>query len=67
VSLFPLPGKLQNLSTPVATDDSPFFNLSQGSKATETGIVIVEATVSYARGLNDVVDITHGGRYHSWG
>jgi hypothetical protein len=60
VSLFPLPGILQNLQTPVAADDSPFLDLIQGSKTTETGIVIVEATVSYARGLNDVVGLTHG-------
>jgi hypothetical protein len=40
-------------------DDPPFFDLFQGSKAAQTGIVIVEAAISYARGSNGAVDITH--------
>jgi hypothetical protein len=50
---------LQNDTAPVIVDDPPFFDLIQGSKAAEAGKVIVQAAISYARGLNGAVDITH--------
>jgi hypothetical protein len=40
-------------------DDPPFLDLLQGSKAAQTGVVIVQAAISYARGLSGAVDITH--------
>jgi hypothetical protein len=40
-------------------DNPPFFDLLQGSKAAEAGKVIVQAAISYARGLSGAVDITH--------
>jgi len=40
-------------------DDAPFFDLLQRSKAAEAGEVIVQAAISYARGLTGDVDITH--------
>jgi hypothetical protein len=52
-------GVLQNEAAPMLIDDPPFLDLLQGSKAAETGIVIVQAAISYARGSNGAVDITH--------
>jgi hypothetical protein len=40
-------------------DNSPFFDLIQGSKASEAGQVIVQTAISYARGLGAVVEIMH--------
>jgi hypothetical protein len=40
-------------------DNPPFLDLLDGPKAAETGKVIVQATISYARGLRAAVDITH--------
>jgi hypothetical protein len=60
VRLSAQPGIAQNFATPRVIDYSPFFDLFQRTKATETGIAIVEATVSYARGLNDAVHVGHG-------
>jgi hypothetical protein len=50
---------LQNDAAPMITDNLPFFDLPQGSKAAETGKAIVEAAISNARGLSSAVDITH--------
>jgi hypothetical protein len=43
----------------VIIDNPPFFDLLQRSKAAEAGKVIVQAAISYAWGLNGVIDITH--------
>jgi hypothetical protein len=50
---------LQNDAPPMLIDNPPFFDLIHGPKAAETGKVIVEAAISYARGLRAAVDITH--------
>jgi|ERR1700683_3189607 hypothetical protein len=60
-----LPGVLQNNTAPLIIDDRPVLDLLQGSKATETDIIIVQAAISYARGLGGGVDITHL-RRHTW-
>ena len=44
-----LPGVLQNHAAPMSIDEAPFLDLFQGSKAAETSIVIVEATIADAR------------------
>jgi hypothetical protein len=44
---------------PIITDNPPFFDFFQGSKAAEAGKVIVQAAIPYARGLSRAVDITH--------
>jgi hypothetical protein len=44
---------------PTIVGNPPFFDLLEGSKAAEAGKVIVQAAISYARGLNGGVDITH--------
>jgi hypothetical protein len=54
-----LPGVLQNDTAPMIIDHRPVFNLLQGSKAAETDIIIVQAAISYARGLGGGVGITH--------
>jgi hypothetical protein len=38
---FPVLGILQNDAAPMMIDDPPFFDLLQGSKAAQTGVVIV--------------------------
>ena len=45
--------------TPTIIDNAPLFDLLERSKAAEAGKVIVQAAISYARGLNGGVDITH--------
>jgi hypothetical protein len=40
-------------------DSPPFLDLIQGSKAAEADEIIAQAAISYARGLNRTVDITH--------
>lgn len=50
---------LQNIAASMIIDNTPLFNLLQGSKATETGEVIVQAAISDARRLSRAVDITH--------
>jgi hypothetical protein len=50
---------LQNDSAALIIDNPPFFDLLHGSKAAEAGKVIVQAAISYARGLNGAVDISH--------
>jgi hypothetical protein len=40
-------------------DDPPFFDLIQGSKTAQAGQVVVQATISDARGLRGAVDIVH--------
>jgi len=57
--LAPLLGVLQNDTAPMIIDHRPLFDLLDRSKAPETDIVIVQAAISYARGLSGVVDITH--------
>jgi len=59
IGLSPLLGVLQNDAAPVIIDNPPFFDLVQGSKAAEAGIVVVEAAIAYARGLSGAVGITH--------
>ena len=58
-AFFPLLGVLQNDEAPLIIDNPPLFDLLQGSKAAETGKVIVQAAISYARGFRGIVDITH--------
>jgi len=57
--LFPLLGVMQNDTAPLVIDDAPFFDLLQRSKAAETGKVIVQAAISYARRLSSAVYINH--------
>jgi hypothetical protein len=52
-------GVLQNGMPPNIVDNPPFFDLLQGSKAAETGKVVVQAAIPYARGLSSAVDVTH--------
>ena len=54
-----LPGVLQDDTAPMIIDYPPFFDLLQGSKAADADEVIVQAAISYARGLSGAVDITH--------
>jgi hypothetical protein len=42
-------------------DNRPFLDFLQGSKAAQTGKVIVEAAIADAGGLNDALGIAHGG------
>jgi hypothetical protein len=58
--LFALPGVLQNDAAPRQVDHAPFLDLFQGSKAAETGEVVVQAAVSDAGGVSGAVDISHG-------
>jgi hypothetical protein len=44
---------------PTIIDDPPFFDLLERSKAAEAGKVVVQAAISYARGLGGGVDFTH--------
>ena len=55
----PLPGVLQNDLALLVIDQRPLLDFLQGTKAAETDVVIVEAAISYARGLSGVVDVTH--------
>jgi hypothetical protein len=57
--LSPLLGVLQNDTAPMIIDNPPFFDLLQRSKAAEARQVIVQAAISYARGLIGAVDVTH--------
>jgi hypothetical protein len=59
IRLSPLLGVLQNDMAPTIIGNSPLFDLLERSEAAETGKVIVQAAISYARGLNGGVDITH--------
>jgi hypothetical protein len=52
-------GVSQNDTAPMNIDNPPFFDLLQGSKAADANEVIVQAAISYARGLSGAVDITH--------
>jgi hypothetical protein len=52
-------GALQNDAAPMIIDSAPFFDLLQGSKAAEADQIIVQAAISYARGLSGTLDITH--------
>jgi len=54
-----LSGVLQNDAPTMSVDNAPFFDLIQGSKAAEAGQVIVQAAISYARGLSGAVDFIH--------
>jgi hypothetical protein len=44
---------------PKIIDNSPFFDLFQGSKAAQAGKVIVQAAIPYARGLSGAGEFTH--------
>ena len=59
IRVSPLLGVLQNDMAPTIVNNSPLFDLFERSKAAEAGKVIVQAAISYARGLNGGVDITH--------
>jgi hypothetical protein len=59
VRFFALLGVLQNDAAPMSIDESPFLDLLQGSEAAEAREVIVQAAISYARGLSGDVGITH--------
>jgi hypothetical protein len=52
-------GVLQDDAAPMIIDNPPFFDFLQGAKAAEAVKLIVEAAISYARGLSGAVDITH--------
>jgi hypothetical protein len=54
-----LRGILQNDTAPMMVDDRPLLDLLERPKTAQTDIVIVQAAISYARGLGAVVDITH--------
>jgi hypothetical protein len=60
VRLSALYGVLQNQETAMIVGNRPFFDLVQGSKTTQTGEVIAQTAISYARRLSGYVDITHG-------
>jgi hypothetical protein len=60
-----LPGILQNDTAPMMVDNRPLFDLLDRAKAAQTDIIIVQAAISYARGLGAVVDITHVRRTQS--
>jgi hypothetical protein len=62
--LSPLLGVLQNDTALMIIDHRPLFDLLNGSKAAKTDIIIVQAAISYARGLSAAVDITHWRRAH---
>jgi hypothetical protein len=49
MGLSALVGVLQDLAAPHIVDNRPFFDLIQGSKAAQTGEVIVQAAIPYAR------------------
>jgi hypothetical protein len=57
--LFPQLGVLQNNPAPMIIGDSPLLDLLQRSKATEADEVIVQAAISYARGLSGAVEVIH--------
>ncbi len=59
MDLLPLNGIQKNDAAPVPIGNSPFLDLLQGSKATQTGIVIVQAAIAYARGGGGAVDAAH--------
>jgi hypothetical protein len=50
---------LQNDAAPTIIDESPFFDLFQGSKAAQAGQVVIQAAIADAGGLNSAVGITH--------
>jgi hypothetical protein len=52
-------GVLQNDAASMIIGNAPFLDLLQGTEAAEAGEVIVQAAISYARGLSGAVDITH--------
>jgi hypothetical protein len=52
-------GILQNATAPMIIDHPPFFDLFQGSKATEAGEIIIQAAISSAWRLNRVGDDSH--------
>jgi hypothetical protein len=49
----------QNDTAPVIVDNSPFFDLFQGSKAADADEVVVQAAIAYARGFGEAVGIDH--------
>jgi hypothetical protein len=50
----------QNGAAPMIIDNSPFFDLFQGSKTPQASKVVVQAAISCAWRLSGALDITHG-------
>ena len=59
IGLSALLGVLQNAAASMIIDSPPFLDLLQGSKAPETGEVVVQAAIADAWGLRRAVGITH--------
>jgi hypothetical protein len=55
-ALFGVP---QNHPAPIVINHAPFLDLLQRSKTAETGIVVVQAAISDARGWSGAVDVSH--------
>jgi hypothetical protein len=49
----------QNRLAPMIVDQRPFLNFLQRTEAAETGVVIVQAAVSYTGRLSEAVRIMH--------
>src|ERR1700689_3047383 len=62
IRLTPLPGITQDDAAPMRIGTPPFLDLLQGSKASETSILIIEAAVSCTRGSSGAVGVAHCGR-----
>jgi hypothetical protein len=52
-------GVLQNNIAPMIIDNAPFLNLLDRAKAPEADKIVIQAAISYARGLSGAVDIAH--------
>jgi hypothetical protein len=52
-------GIFQNDAAPMVIDKRPFLDFLERAKAPETDIIIVQAAISYARGLSGACEITH--------
>jgi hypothetical protein len=57
---FALLGIAQNDAPSMIIDQSPLFDLFQGSKAAQAGQVVIQAAIADAWGLSGTVNITHG-------
>jgi hypothetical protein len=66
IGLSPSLGVLQNDMAALIVDNPPFLDLFERSKTAEARKIVVQAAISYARGLGGAVDITHLGRA-KWG
>jgi hypothetical protein len=56
-----LPGIVQNDAPAGIIDQPPLLDLLYGAEAADADEIIVQAAISFARGLNGVFDLTHGG------